>query len=106
MLLTVIIADPERSTPKGKRVTYIETLVKFYNWTNCRQVHEIYRMIELEKICISIAENPRNLGIYRIIKISLVLCSAYVVSRDQDKVMFYVNNYIDWDQFNQLYDPE
>ncbi len=20
--------------------------------------------------------------------------------------MFYVNNYIDWDQFNQLYDPD
>ena len=20
--------------------------------------------------------------------------------------MFYLNNYIDWDQFNQLYDPE
>ena len=27
-----------------------------------------------------------------------------MVFRDQDKFMFYVNNYIDWDQFNQLYD--
>ncbi len=52
----------------------------------------------------SITENLRNLGAHWIIKISLVLHSAHVVPRNQDKVVFYVNNYIDWDQFNQLYD--
>ncbi len=61
-------------------------------------------MIELEKMHTLIAENPRNLGSHWIIKISSILHSAYVVSRDQDKVMFYDNNYIDKDQFNQLYD--
>ncbi len=45
----------------------------------------------------SIVENPRNLVAYRIIEISSILRSAYVVPRDQDKVVFYVNNYIDWD---------
>ena len=29
-----------------------------------------------------------------------------MVPRDQDKLVFYVNNYIDGDQFNQLYDPD
>ncbi len=53
-----------------------------------------------------IAENPRNFDAHKIIKISLVLYSAYIVPRDQDKVVFYINNYIDWDQFNQLYDPD
>ena len=37
------------------------------------------------------------------IEISFVLCSILVVLRDQDKFVFYVNNYIDWDLFNQLY---
>ena len=50
------------------------------------------------------AENPRNLGAHRIIEVSLVLRSAHVVPRDQDRMVFYVNNYIDWNQFNQLYD--
>ncbi len=54
----------------------------------------------------SIAKNPLNLSAYWIIEISLVLCNAHVVSRNQDRVVFYVNNYIDWDQFNQLYDPD
>ena len=61
-------------------------------------------MIELEKMHVLTAENPYNFGTYRIIKILSVLYSAYIVSRDQDKFVFYVNNCIDWDQFNQLYD--
>ena len=27
-----------------------------------------------------------------------------MVPRDQDKFVFYVNNHINWDQFNKLYD--
>lgn len=38
------------------------------------------------------------------IKISLVLCNIYIVPRNQDKFLFYSNNYIDWDQFKQIYD--
>ena len=30
-------------------------------------------------------------------KISSVLRSAHMVPKDQDKFVFYVNNYIDWD---------
>ena len=36
----------------------------------------------------------------------MILRNANVVSRDQDKMVFYVNNYINWDQFNQLYDAD
>ncbi len=61
-------------------------------------------MIKLEKICALITENPRNLGTHRIIEISSVLHSVHVLSRDQDKVVFYIHYYIDWDFFNQLYD--
>ncbi len=100
------MADPERFTPKGKPVIYTGALVKLYNWRNCGQVNEIHGMIELEKMRASITENPRTLGAHRIIEIFSILRSAHVVPRDQDKVVFYVNNYIDWDQFNQLYDPD
>ena len=57
-------------------------------------------MVELEKWHASTAENPHNLGAHRIIEVSLVLRSAHIVPKDQDKAVFYVNNYIDWDQFN------
>ena len=51
-----------------------------------------------------ITENPYNFSAYWIIEISLVLCNAHMISRDQDKTVFSVNNYIDWDWLNQLYD--
>ena len=63
-------------------------------------------MVEFEKIRALITKNPRNLSARQIIEISLVLRNAHMIPRDQDKVVFYVNNYINWDQFNQLYDPD
>ena len=61
-------------------------------------------MIELEKMRASTSDNFYNFDAHWIIEILSVLQSAYVVPRDQDKVVFYINNYINWDQFNQLYD--
>ena len=52
-------------------------------------------MVELKKMCILITKNPHNLGAHWIIEIFLVLYSAYMVPRDQNKVVFYINNYID-----------
>lgn len=63
-------------------------------------------MIKLEKIRVLITENSHNLDVYRIIEISLILHCAHIVFRDQDKVMFYVNNYINWNLFNQLHDSD
>ena len=100
------MVDLERFTPKGKPVTYIGGLVELYNQKNRGQVCEIHGMVELEKMRTLITKNSRNLNAHQIIEISLVLRSAHMVSRDIDKVVFYVNNYIDWDQFNQLYDPD
>ncbi len=63
-------------------------------------------MVELEKMHASMAEYSRNLGAYCIIEIFSILRNAHIVSKDQEKIVFYVNNYIDWDQFNQLYAPD
>ena len=104
-MFTVTVADPERFTPKSKSVTYTGAFVELYNWRNSGQVYEIYGIIELEKMRALTMENSRNLGAHWIIEISLILCSAHLIPKDQDKFMFYDNNYIDWDQFNWLYDP-
>ena len=100
------VADLERFMAKGKPITYTKAFVELYKWKNLGQVHEIHGIVELDKWHVSIAENPRNLGAYCIIEVSSVLCNAHDVSRDQDKMVFYINNYIDWNQFNQLYDPD
>ena len=52
-------------------------------------------MIKHEKMGALTIKNSRNLNTHRIIEKPLVLHSAYVVSKDQDKFVFYINNYID-----------
>lgn len=61
-------------------------------------------MINLKKMCILTAKNLCNLDTYQIIEILLLLRNAYIVPRNQNKFMFYINKYIDSDQLNQLYD--
>ncbi len=76
------MADLEWFTFKGKSVIYTSAFVKLFNWRNGRQVYKIYGMIELKKMCTSIAENLRNLSAHRIIEISLVLRSIYMVPKN------------------------
>lgn len=76
------IADLEQFIIKNKSITYIGAFDKLYNWKNCRQIYEIYRMVELEKEYVSTFKNSYNLGVYWIVKISSISHNAYVVSRD------------------------
>lgn len=105
MLLTITIIDQDGFTQKDKFMTYTKIFVRFYIGRNCGRVYEIYRMIELEKIYILTTKNVYNFDAHQIIEISTVFYNVYIVSRDKDKVVFYINNYIDWDWFNQLYYP-
>lgn len=58
---------------------------------------------KFEKICVLTLKNSDNLNIYQIIEISLVLHNAYIIFKNLDEFIFYVNNYINLDQFNYLY---
>ena len=102
----MIIADLEKFTDKGKPITYIGVYVKLYNKKNNGQVYEIHGIVELKKMYASIAKYLYNFGAHYIVEISSILCSIYVVPKDQEKIVFNVNNYINWNQFNQLYAPD
>lgn len=64
LLVTVTLADLERVTPKDKPIIDIGAFIKLYNQKNCGQVHEINKIVELEKMHTSIVKNPHNLGAY------------------------------------------
>ena len=106
LLLTVTVANPKRLDRKRKPVMYTRAFVEIQNWRSRELVHETYGIVELEKYLILRAEKSLNLGGQQFYKISEVLQSAYVLLRDIEGNTFYLNNYIDWNQFNQLYNPE
>ncbi len=94
------IVDPEQFTNKDKPIPYIKAFVELYNRRNRGQVYEIYGIVEIEKMHALTAKHPRNLSAHCIVKILSILRNAFIVSRDQERIVFYINNYIDWDQFN------
>lgn len=63
-------------------------------------------MVKLEKYLIPKAKNLLNLGGQQFLKISKVLKFAYIVSKNTKDNIFHLNNYINCDQFNQLYNSE
>ena len=63
-------------------------------------------MVKLEKYPISMPENFLNLGSQQFYKISEVLQSVHIIPKNTKNNTFHLNYYIDWDQFNQLYNLE
>lgn len=86
----MIVTDSERFIIKNKLITFIE----LHNRKDDKHVYEIYEMIEFEEMYVLIVENFHNLDLYWIIEISLILYSINVTPRNQNKVIFYVINYI------------
>jgi hypothetical protein len=48
----------------------------------------------------------RNLGCRRFYALENIVRSAHVIPTGGEHETFYINNYIDWDQYNTLYDPD
>ncbi len=80
--MIVTVANPEQFTNKGKLITYIRGFVELYNWRNHGQVHEIYGIVEFEKMYTLTIKHLRNFSAHRIIKISWILRSTCVVPQD------------------------
>ena len=96
----VIITDPQQLDRKKKLMIYIKTFVEIYNWRYRGLVYKTHEIVKLEKYPISKAENPLNLSSQQFYKISTVLWNAHIVPRNTEGNTFYLNNYINWDQFN------
>ena len=85
---------------------YTGAFVKVYNWRSRKLVYETHEIVKLKKHQISKTENLLNLSGQQFYKISKVLQIAYIIPKDTEDNTFYLNIYIDWDQCNQLYNPE
>jgi hypothetical protein len=121
LLLIISIQDPERSrlitddngVSRRKPAVYTGALVDRLQVLNGGRPHEIHGMVEAQRCpcrrtpseeCWS--SRKRNLGCRCFYVLENVVRSAHVIPTSAEHESFYVNNYIDWDQYNTLYDPE
>ena len=82
-------------------------LIEVFNYRHGGQVQECHGMVEVEKARPSEARNPRTLGTRRFYSLANIERSAHLVPATvRGKEIFYINSFIDWDQYNSIYDPE
>ncbi|KAI9750296.1 MAG: hypothetical protein M4579_006529 [Chaenotheca gracillima] len=102
VVLSVI--DPDRLGDDRKPVVYTGALVEIFRPCNKGKPSKTHGMVEVERWPESKAEVRRNLGRRRFYDMPTILRSAHVVPASGGK--FFINNYIDWDQYNTLYEPD
>lgn len=94
-MLTITVVDLEWFNPKDKPVMYSRAFIELYNSKNYRKLYKIHEIFEFKKMYVSTTGNPDNFSAYWVIKILFVLRNTNMILRNQDRVVFYVNNYND-----------
>jgi hypothetical protein len=121
LLLIISVQDPERwnmvtnddGISRRKPAIYTGAFIDRLQIMHSGRPHEIHGMLEAQHCmcrrpqsekCWSVKK--RNLGCRCFYALENVVRSAHVVPSGTEHESFYINNYIDWDQYNTLYDPD
>ena len=102
-IITVI--DDSRRDDKGAAVQYTGAFIELLHLRDKGRVHHIHGMVEVEDWPIVHSQNPCNIGHCCFFDMSMILWSAHIVPTGNTGV-YYINNYVDWDQYNTIFDPD
>jgi hypothetical protein len=97
-----IIRDSNVRNHKNKSLTYTNVMLNIKHSRHKRIFNLINEMIELKNWRDEIARNFKNLKVNKIYDISIVIQSAHVTLNEFEH--YYVNNYVNWDTYNIIYD--
>ncbi|KAH6331178.1 hypothetical protein HBI38_024470 [Parastagonospora nodorum] len=92
LILTII--DHTRYDKDGKHIAYIRAFSEVLLFNNNRQINNTTRMLT-----------------FKFYDLSTIIRPVHLVPRDlpnsttHTTISYYVNNYIDWDEYNRLYSP-
>ena len=105
--VVVTVLDQCRQDEHGQSLRYIGALVDLFQLRNQGRHHDVHGMIEVQRVVRDRACRHRTLGHRRFYRLDLIHRSAHLVPIDRDKpAAYYVNPYIDWEQYNSVYDRE
>ena len=104
--LIVTVVDPKRQNDKNKALKYTEALIELFKWRNGGRVNDTHGMFEVKKWPVSSSKHPRKLGPLRFYKIPTVISCAHLVPANALATEFYVNNWVNWESYNTIYDPD
>jgi Plavaka transposase len=105
--VVITVLDTGRLDARGKPSRYVGALVDVFRLMNKGRHHERHGMIEVQRVVRDTAAQHRTLGHRRFYRLDLIDRSVHLVpvGRDRSEV-YYINPYIDWGQYNSVYDRD
>ncbi len=101
--IIITVHDSLRQNDNEKSVQYSRALIELLKLKNNEVLDALHDMIEVEQWSKNTVKKSRYLECRWFYNMSTILRSAHLISTESKK-FFYVNNYIDWDTFNILYE--
>ena len=106
VLVVVEVMDLGRRDFKQRPTRLQGVFMEIFNYRHGGQIQECHGM-EVERARPSTARNPRSLGKRRFYSLASIERSAHVVPASvKGKEFFYINSFVDFDQYNSIYDQD
>ncbi|KAH6510364.1 hypothetical protein HBI81_260520 [Parastagonospora nodorum] len=109
LILTII--DHTRYDKDGKHMAYIGAFSEVLLFNNNGQIDNTTGMLSVRRRAWNAAPKRRTLQAFKFYDLSTIIRPVHLVPRDlpdsttRTTMSYYVNNYIDWDEYNRLYSP-
>ena len=112
LMLILTVADTyQPKPPGGKYPEYSGAWIELLEVRNKGLPHEVHGMVEVQR---KTAKGARVLGARRFYALSTIVRSVHIVPgaitghelETQKQQIFYVNNFVDFDSYNSIYDPD
>ncbi|KAH3938336.1 hypothetical protein HBH53_264180 [Parastagonospora nodorum] len=109
LYLILIIIDYTCYDKDRKHIAYIRAFSEVLLFNNNGQIDNTTRMLSVRQRAWNAAPKRRTLQAFKFYDLSTIIRLVHLVLRDlpnsttRTTMSYYVNNYIDWDEYNRLY---
>lgn len=107
LLVVVSVLDAERLGHKGRAPIYTGAFLDVYSLRDQGRQSPTHGMIEAQRYPVNRSGDRRSLGHRRFYHLGLILRSVHLVPvSNEESDVFYINSYVDWDQYTTVFDPD
>jgi hypothetical protein len=82
----------------------MKILVELKRWVNREVTHSMHDMYEVKNLSLNTTQNSRLLNFHCFYDFLHIIYNVHFVFANQLHIKFYINNFIDWNQYNTVYD--
>ena len=102
----IIVFDHERIKTDERSCEYIKIFIERLNWIIDKKLNIIYDMFEARVSSRNKSKKFRKLNHCCFYNLCNIIRNVHFVLTNQSCTRFFINNFIDWDQYNTIFDSE